>query len=229
MRTRLTHGLAASRPPCDTPAWKERPASMSPATWRLARGLSFLGNPIVMAVPCFLSVCYKATPHWPEWLRWWAISCGLITLSPFIHIRWGVRTGRFSDHEISVREERLRPLLLQLGTVGVTYGLLRRLRAPTLVIALVLSISAAMIPITAITLYWKVSVHVAGTAGTVTVLSLVFGKRAYPLIALVPAVAWSRSVLDHHSPAQGAVGALLGSLPPLLVFRALGPLDSTTG
>jgi len=76
MRTRLTHRLAASRPPRDTLAWKERPASMSPATWRLARGLSFLGNPIVMAMPCFLGVCYKATPRWPEWLRWWVVSCG---------------------------------------------------------------------------------------------------------------------------------------------------------
>ncbi len=229
MLARLTRGLAASRPPRDTPAWKERPASMSPATWSLARAISFLGNPIVMAIPCFLGVCYKAAPRWPEWARWWAISCGLITLSPFIHIRWGVRTGRFSDHEISVREERLRPLLMQLGTVGATYALLRRLRAPRLVIALVISISAAMIPITGITLYWKVSVHVAGTAGTVTVLSLVFGKRAYPLIALVPAMAWSRYVLDHHSPAQGVVGALLGSVPPLLVFRSMDLTSNTRG
>ena len=195
---------------------------MSMTTWRLARLTSFIGNPVVIALPCFLGVCYKAAPRWPERLRWWGISCGLITLSPLIHIRWGVRTGRFSDHEISVREERLWPLLVQMATVGGTYALLRALHAPRLVTALVLAISASSIPITGVTLYWKVSVHVAGTAGAVTVLSLVFGKRALPLVVLVPAVAWSRYVLDHHSPAQALVGATLGSVPPLVVFRQIG-------
>jgi membrane-associated phospholipid phosphatase len=219
----------AEQPARSAPAWRERPSSMSPLIWRLAWLASFVGHPVIIALPCFFGVCYKATPRWPDRLRWWAISCGLITLSPIIHIRWGVRTGRLSDHEISIRKERFRPLLVQMATVGGTYALLRALRAPRLVMALVLSISAAMIPITGITLYWKVSVHVAGTAGTVTVLSLVFGKRAYPLIALVPAVAWSRYILDHHSPAQGAVGALLGSLPPLLVFRSMDIRGDTIG
>jgi len=38
----------------------------------------------------------------------------------------------------------------------------------------------------------------------------------------VPAIAWSRYVLDHHSPAQGVEGALLGFVLPLLIFRWMG-------
>lgn len=94
-----------------------------------------------------------------------------------------------------------------------------------MVIALVASVSAAMVAITGVTLYWKMSMHVAGTAGTVTVLTLVYGRRALPLVVLVPAVAWSRNVLDHHTPAQALAGAALGSAAPLIVFRQMGLLD----
>jgi len=198
---------------------------MSPTVWRAAKVLSRLGNPMVLAVPCFFAVSCKATPRWRDRMRWWVLSCGLITMVPLIHIRWGVRTGRISDHDVSVREERFWPYMLQIATVGFTYALLRAFGAPRLVIGLVESVSTAMVAITGVTLYWKMSMHVAGAAGTVTVLTLVYGKRALPLVALVPAVAWSRNILDHHTPAQALAGAALGSAAPLIVFRQMGLLN----
>jgi len=218
---KLLSRILISRERRAVPAWKERPDSMSPTVWRAARMLSRIGNPMVLAVPCFFAVSYKAAPSWPNRIRWWILSCSLITLVPLIHIRWGVRTGRISDHDISVREERFWPYMLQIITVVATYGLLRGFGAPRLVIALVVSVSTAMVAITGVTLYWKMSMHVAGTAGTVTVLSLVYGKRAIPLIALVPAVPWSRHVLDHHTPTQALAGAALGAAAPLIVFRQM--------
>lgn len=190
--------------------------------WHSARLISRLGNPLVLALPCFGVVSYSASPRWPERLRWWALSCGLVTLVPFIHIRWGVRTGRLSDHDVSVREERFWPYMLQIATLGATYGLLRALRAPRVVMALVLSVSGAMVAVTGVTLYWKVSMHMTGAAGTVTVLTLVYGKRALPLIILVPAVGWSRYVLEHHSVAQVAAGTAIGVAAPVIVFARMG-------
>lgn len=222
MVVKLLSRILAGREQPAVPAWKERPDSMSPTVWRAARILSRIGNPMVLAVPCFFAVSYKATPRWPDRIRWWILSCSLITLVPLIHIRWGVRTGRISDHDVSVREERFWPYMLQIVTVGTTYALLRALGAPRLIVALVVSVSTAMVAITGVTLYWKMSMHVASTAGTVTVLSLVCGKRAVPLIVLVPAVAWSRYMLDHHTPAQALAGAALGAAAPLIVFRQMG-------
>jgi len=37
--------------------------------------------------PCFFAVACKATPRWSDRLKWWALSCGLITLGPLLHIR----------------------------------------------------------------------------------------------------------------------------------------------
>ena len=51
------------------------------------------------------------------------------------------------------------------------------------------------------------------TAGAVTVLVLLYGKRWLPLALLVPLVGWSRYVLEHHSPAQ-IVARAGGRRPP---------------
>lgn len=197
-----------------------------PAARRAAKIVSLFANPMVLCPPCFLAVACKATPRWPDRLRWWALSCGLITLAPFIHIRWGLRTGRFSDPDISVREERLVPYAAQIATLGLTYGLLRRLRAPRLVVAVVISVAGAIVVITCVTTVWKMSMHLTGAAGTATVLVLLYGKRALPLMGLVPLVAWARYVLDHHTPAQALAGAALGAAAPLLVFHQMDPLQA---
>ncbi len=221
---RLKRG--ASTTPRAVPAWRQRPASMPVATWRAAKLASVLANPMVLCPPCFLAVACKATPRWPDRLRWWALSCGLITLAPAIHIRWGLRTGRFSDPDISVRQERLVPYVAQIATLGATYALLRRLHAPRLVVAVVISVAGAIVIITGVTTFWKMSMHLVGTAGTATVLVLLYGKRALPLLGMIPLVAWSRYVLDHHTPAQALAGAALGAAAPLVVFHQMDPLHN---
>jgi hypothetical protein len=44
---------------------------------------------------------FEGYPRWRERLRWWGIASAALGLTPLVHIRWGVRTGRLSDHEIS--------------------------------------------------------------------------------------------------------------------------------
>ncbi len=39
---------------------------------------------------------------------------------------------------------------------------------------------------------------------------------------MVPLVAWSRYVLDHHTPAKALAGAAVGAAAPLVVFRGMG-------
>jgi membrane-associated phospholipid phosphatase len=207
------------------PAWQERPEHLSESTWNAARLVSTLTNPMVLCPICFAAVASEATPGWKERLKWWGLSCGLITLVPLIHIRWGVRTGRISDSQVSVRQERLVPYLAQLATVGLTYALLRRLQAPRLVTAVVVSVAGGMVVITGVTTVWKMSMHVTGAAGTATVIALLYGKPALPVLGLIPLVGWSRYVLDHHTPAQSAAGAALGAAAPIIVFHYMNPLD----
>lgn len=204
------------------PAWKVRPPTMSVATWRLAKALSWCGNPFVISLPCYAATAYKASPRWRERARWWAISTAVMTLPSFVHVRYGVRTGRFSDAEISLRHQRFWPYMGELAAVLASYGMMRALRAPKEMTALVVSVAGGMVAVTGITLVWKISMHVVGTAGAVTVLTLLYGKKVSPLFVLVPLVGWSRHTLEHHSPAQIAAGAAVGAAAPLIVFREMG-------
>lgn len=204
------------------PAWQARPSTMSARTWRLAKALSWCGNPFVISLPCYAATAYKASPRWRERGRWWAISTAVMTLPSFVHVRYGVRTGRFSDADISLRHQRFWPYMGELASVLASYGVMRALRAPRQMTALVVSMAGGMVAVTGITLVWKISMHVVGTAGAVTVLTLLYGKKASPLFALVPLVGWSRHTLEHHSAAQIAVGAAIGAAAPLIVFREMG-------
>ncbi len=144
-----------------------------------------------------------------------------MSLTPLAHIRWGVRTGRLSDHEVSVRSERFWPYMVELGAVGCSYLAMRILNAPQLMNALVLSVGMGMVIITGVTLFWKMSMHVSIASGTTMIIVLLYGKLWIPLFLVVPAVGWSRYILDHHSAAQAAAGAVIGALVPVVVFRAM--------
>ncbi len=223
---------AAAMPPSKvvthTLAWQERPASMSATTWRLAKLISFCGNPFVISAPCFAATSVRSTRHWPDRLRWWGIATAVMTLPSLVYVRYGVRTGRLSDHEVSVREERFWPYMGEIAAVVASYGIMRVLRAPREMTALVVSVAGAMMTITGVTLVWKMSMHVVGTAGAATVLVLLYGKRAAPALALIPLVGWSRYVLEHHTVAQIVAGAVVGAGAPLIVFRQMGLLRNPT-
>ena len=123
---------------------------------------------------------------------------------------------------MSLRHQRFWPYMGELASVLASYGMMRVLRAPKEMTALVISVASGMVAVTGITLVWKISMHVVGTAGAVTVLTLLYGKKASPLFALVPLVGWSRHTLEHHSPAQIIAGAAVGAAAPLIVFRGMG-------
>ncbi len=208
------------------PAWQAPSAGMSPTTWRLAKILSFCGNPFVISIPCFAATSLRSTRRWPDRLRWWGIATAVMTLPALVYVRYGVRTGRLSDHEVSVREERFWPYMGEIAAVVASYGIMRVLRAPREMTALVVSVAGAMMTITGVTLVWKISMHVVGTAGATTVLVLLYGKRAAPALTLIPLVGWSRYALEHHTVAQIIAGGLVGTAAPLIVFQRMGLLAS---
>jgi membrane-associated phospholipid phosphatase len=79
-----------------------------------------------------------------------------------------------------------------------------------------------------INFWWKISLHTAFAAASVTVLTIVYGLSGALAVMLVPPVAWARIELEHHSPAQAAAGALLATVIVLAVFYLFALLGATT-
>jgi membrane-associated phospholipid phosphatase len=141
---------------------------------------------------------------------------------PLSYILRGVRRGHYDDHHVRTRERRPAVLLFAAASVVVGLALMIVFHAPRELVALVVAMLTGLASTLAVTRWWtKVSFHAAVAAGTATTLVLVFGPwllLACPVVALV---AWSRVRLRDHTPAQAAVGAVLGVLAAGVVFPLL--------
>lgn len=73
-----------------------------------------------------------------------------------------------------------------------------------------------------INLWWKISLHTAFVAASVTVLVILFGPVAAIAIILLPLIIWARIELEHHSLAQAATGAILSASIVVLIFYLFG-------
>uniref|UniRef100_UPI00066D7A84 hypothetical protein n=1 Tax=Nonomuraea sp. SBT364 TaxID=1580530 RepID=UPI00066D7A84 len=150
-----------------------------------------------------------------------SVLCGGV---PAAVIAVGVRSGRLDSHHIVDRARRTGPLLAAVGAVLFALVLLGLLGAPTLLVAVVTAMLAALAVTIPVTMRWKISFHAAVSAGTVVVMAHVLPVVPTLLggAAVVALVCWARVRLTHHTWPQVAVGALVGTLVTWGTLAAFG-------
>jgi membrane-associated phospholipid phosphatase len=168
-----------------------------------------------------LLVAWRSAPTPGEALKWGALAALFASLVPFGYILRGVRRRRLTDHHVRVRAQRPVPLMVGIGSVLVGLVLLALWGAPPDLVALVGAMAVGLASALLVTLFWKVSVHAAVTAGALVILVLVFGPWLLLLAPLVALVGWARVASGAHSPAQVIVGVLLGGAVAGIVFPLL--------
>jgi membrane-associated phospholipid phosphatase len=209
---------------------KEKPLSDGPTEtssinrpWgKLAHGISAISNPLFVAFPTFLVIAVATAPDLPHALLWWMITVIGISIAPLVFVWRGVRLGRYSDHHVSIREQRFIPLLFGLGSVGIVFALLLALHASRSLIATVTAVIIVLGLSTAITRYWKISLHLVGMAGAVTAFVLLFGPLWLLLSPLVVLVGWARWQVHAHTPLQALAGTVLAVGVALAIFWLFG-------
>ncbi|HEY4687656.1 MAG TPA: hypothetical protein VIH20_05560 [Candidatus Subteraquimicrobiales bacterium] len=182
--------------------------------------ISAILSPFIVAIPLAFVVTQKASPSVFKSLEWLLISLIFAVLVPLGAILILRQRGEVTDVHLAHRLERPFPFLTTLfsGLLG-TYFLLF-FGAPRLLITLALSFIFLGISITFVTLYWKISAHLAGVAGALTAAFLIFGFSAAPLFLLLPVVGWARIYRKRHTLAQVIGGALEAIFSICLVFLA---------
>lgn len=154
--------------------------------------------------------------------RWWGLPAALFAAGiPFAHIVRGVRSGRYTDHHLPVREHRRGALSIGAASIAVGLALLALAGAPRDVVVLLLAGAVGLVVFATITQWWKISIHTGVAAGTVAVLAAVYGPAALVATPLVAIVGWGRIRLAAHTVAQVVVGGLLGALIAAAVFLPL--------
>jgi hypothetical protein len=113
--------------------------------------------------------------------------------------------------------------VLAFITASVATGLilLAVLGAPALLTGYLAFMLASVAVLAAITLVWKISIHCAVAAGSVTILALVYGPLVFCGYLLVGLLGWSRIAVRDHTTPQVVSGSVLGAAAAFLAYAAI--------
>lgn len=130
---------------------------------------------------------------------------------PFAVLMAGIRSGRYTDRHLSRREQR--PAFMLFGLLSISVGLacLSWLDAPRALFAVVLAMLAGVAVAYGVSLFWKLSIHSACSAGSVVTLAVLVSPWALVLAPVAALVAWSRVELADHTVPQVVVGVAVGA------------------
>jgi membrane-associated phospholipid phosphatase len=215
-----------------------------PPRTRLANFLSYVINPLALPPVAFVLILWHFGASGAEIARVFAISAVFFTLLPLGYLVRMVRFGVADSIEVRRREHRARPFLVGVGfyLIGVVLLALVADTARPLLIALALLYPVNTGVVALITLRWKISVHMIGLAGFVSVLlfaallvsdamppaegSLLRATTVLPLLALIPVLMWARVRAGAHTLEEVVGGTVFGLIVPyaqlLLIVHLLG-------
>ncbi|WP_305785093.1 phosphoesterase PA-phosphatase [Symbioplanes lichenis] len=188
---------------------------------RTARIVTEILAPAVLVATLMLLVGWHAGAA-PGVSRWWGLPGALFAAGlPMVYVLRGVRRGKLTSHHIPEREHRMVPLAVGVASVALGLIALILLGAPRDVVALLAAGGTGLLVYTAVTRWWKMSIHAGVAAGTSATLVTLYGPLLLLTVPLVVLAGWARVRLSAHTTAQVVAGALVGAVIAGSVFPAL--------
>jgi membrane-associated phospholipid phosphatase len=193
-----------------------------PTHVHVARHISNILSPAVISLPLVLLVALYRSSNQASNLYYALITIFFASIGPLLYIVIGVRLGKFTDVDVSVRSQRTGPFLFGLGSCFLGLLVIAQTHGPknlqTLMIMTIISGIILMIT----TMWWKISIHASTLAGAVTLLTALYGLIMLPAYLLVILVSWSRVVLHRHTIAQVIAGSLVSIAMTLILLKIRG-------
>lgn len=175
-----------------------------------ARWLSIVFHPFVM-IGMMVGTAAASRQTAGEAAR----SVGIVavfTIVPLAALMWRqVRRGDWENADASNRSER--PMLYLVGGIAVVALLayLLVLRPQSFMVRGVVA-TLGMLAVCGVATRWiKVSLHMSFAALAATALALMRAPLGYALLAVLPAIVWSRLALGRHTPLEVAIGTIIGA------------------
>ncbi len=190
---------------------------------RIANLISNILNPFLVSLILILLLSFEATSNVLDALKWALVLTVFSVVPVYLAIIYLVRSGRLDSVFTNVRRQRLKIYLLAGGWAVVGCVVLLYLKAPPGLLAASVAGLLTIVIFMCINLWWKISLHTAFIAASVTLLVILYGWVAAVAIVLIPLMFWARMELKRHSLAQVVAGALLSALIVAVVFRIFLP------
>ena len=187
-------------------------ARPSIAAARISRVL----DPVNVVAVLLLIVTWRSRTGWLEFSEVLALVLVGAVGVPKAVLALALRHGLASDRQVVRRQERPVLAAVVLASVVLTVGGLALLHAPRPVFALLVAMATGLLLVLVATLAAKASLHAAVLAGAIPILWLWNPGLGVAVAALLAAVMWARVREGRHSPAQVALGMVLGLIGGLL-------------
>jgi membrane-associated phospholipid phosphatase len=184
----------------------------------LARAVTEVLSPVPVVAAMDLLLGWAGGHHRLSGLLFGALAVLITIVPPYAFVLLGVRRGRFTDHHLGDRRQRMLPLIL--GIIAMVAGVvaLALAGAPHLLLAGIEITAAGLLAGAAVSRFWKMSGHTTAAAAVLVILAAV--GHGWPLLAtpLIAVIGWARVRLGDHTVAQVVVGALTGALIAALMI-----------
>ncbi len=187
-----------------------------------ARIISFVFDGSFISIPIFIIICMIVVDNVMMALSW-ALLCLLFgMILPFLYIFFLYRKNKIYDIHIPEKTNRIKPLLFTLLSYSTGLILLYLLDAPTfLKVIFILTIISTSI-LTAITYYWKISLHTSWITFVVITFNVLLGPWMLLLLPLIPIIGWARVKARRHTTPQVILGAGISSIVCFVGYHLYG-------
>lgn len=203
----------------------------------LSKALSILLYPLFMptyGMGLYMCVMHHRTPHLPNAYIWVATIGTLVitALIPIVLLLVLWKRGNISSLHIDDAKERTTPYIYSLICYGFwCYFVGVTLQMPLVWLVVAIGSTCALLAVTIINRWWKISAHLTGMGGLlggICSISLYYSIFPITLICgilmLSLLIMYARLHLNAHTPLQVVSGYLLGiictSLPNFIIYHA---------
>jgi hypothetical protein len=184
---------------------------------QFARWISIVAHPFTM-ITLLVAVPAIRQPSGHAVQSVLVVALVVITHVALLMVRQ-VRRGRWSNADASNPSERPMLFLIALAALVAALGWVHFKDPKSFLVEGMLVTAGFLLVVALVTRWIKLSLHVAFAALTSTTLSLMGSWVGYVLIAVVPAVFWSRLALARHRVHELAVGLALGALTGFVLVK----------
>ena len=188
---------------------------------RMAEVVSYIFHPLVVVIPTLVIAMVQLGSIIWEAIFWTVLSIAIVNLPMALLLFWGVRSGKYSDASVSVREKRTSIYAVGGTCLVILLAVLIIGKAPVVIIACLLSAVIATALGYWINRYTKLSLHSAAMAGCTAVLLWTAPLIGVVMAIFAPLVGWARIRLKHHTPVQILIGWTVSMICVFVVFRLM--------
>lgn len=188
---------------------------------KLAEVVAFIFHPLLVVIPTLLIAMTRLGSTLGQAIFWTVLSIAIVNLPMALLLFWGVRSGKYSDASVSVREQRTSIYAVGGACLVILLTVLIIGKAPAVIIACLISAVIATALGYWINRYTKLSLHSAAMAGCTAVLLWTAPLIGVIMAIFAPLVGWARIRLKHHTPVQILIGWMVFMICVFVVFQMM--------